>query len=76
MKDKDFLVKKSKDMVNIFSADGRKKYAFLCRLKNGQITRIFVDSRICGGILAEGTDSSDMKAVLNATLKKIRGALN
>lgn len=76
MKDGDFLVKKSKKMVSIFSANGKKEYAFLYRLKTGQVIRIFVYDRICGGILAEGSGSKDMSLALDTTIEKIRKALN
>lgn len=64
-----FSIKKQKGGIAIYSADGKIEYAFLEKIKNGKVVRIFFFN---DGILAEGTDYSDMKEAIIETKEKIK----
>jgi len=70
-----FLTKKEKGGVAIYSADGKIEYAFLEKLKNGEVIRILFYEPICGGILAEAIGYSDIRKAVSETKEMIRNVL-
>lgn len=72
MKRIEFLIKKEKGGATIYSNDGKIEYAFLRKLKNGKIIRIFYYEPICGGLMAEGTPHSDLDGAVLETQGRIR----
>ncbi|GEM_PF-5502361 len=70
-----FLTKKEKGGVTIYSADGKIEYAFLRKIQDGRIIRIFFYEPICDGILAEGTAYPNLERAVEGTKERIKEAL-
>lgn len=70
-----FLTKKEKGGVTIYSADKKIEYAFLRKIQNGMIIRIFFYEPICGGLMAEGTAYPNLEKAVEGTKERIKEAL-
>ncbi|MEK7478555.1 MAG: hypothetical protein AAB626_01360 [Patescibacteria group bacterium] len=70
-----FLTKKEKGGVTIYSADKKIEYAFLRKIQDGRIIRIFFYEPICDGIMAEGTAYPNLERAVEGTKTRIEEAL-
>ncbi len=68
--------KNKNNEVFIYSIDKKIEYARLKKIENGAIIRVFVHAPICDGMLAEGTNCTDMKQAIKDTTQKIEAYLN